>query len=213
MIWEIILGDVVKLLLALVVGGFIGMERELRDKSAGFRTLMFICAGATLFTIFSLRLSPTGDPGRIAAQIVTGIGFLGAGVIMRESGRVRGLTTAATIWMVAALGMGIGAGFIGFTLSSAAIILFAMWFFPFIEMRLERALESRNYSISIPPDMMEIENIEKTIKQHKLKFFHESLTRQPDRLVCVWGVTGTPQRHETFIRALMDDPKVIEFGY
>ncbi|MCX6025184.1 MAG: MgtC/SapB family protein, partial [Chloroflexi bacterium] len=100
--------DIVKLLLAIFNGGLIGAEREFRDKAAGFGTLIFICVGATLFTMFSMRSRPSGDPSRVAANIVSGIAFLGAGVILREGGRIMGLTTASTIWLAAALGMGLG---------------------------------------------------------------------------------------------------------
>ena len=88
----------IKLGAALLVGGLVGAEREYRDKAAGFRTIIFITVGATLFTMFSTVIAgEENDPARIASNIVTGIGFLGAGAIMRESGRVAGLTTAATI--------------------------------------------------------------------------------------------------------------------
>ena len=101
----------IKLAAAVLVGGLIGAEREFRDKAAGFRTIIFIALGSTLFTVFSSLLAgQENDPARIAANIVTGIGFLGAGAIMRDGGRVAGLTTAATIWLTAALGMGIGSG-------------------------------------------------------------------------------------------------------
>ncbi|HQN43268.1 MAG TPA: MgtC/SapB family protein, partial [Anaerolineaceae bacterium] len=91
--------DLLKIVLAVLVGGLIGIEREYRDKAAGFRTLIFICVGAALFTILSVRLAGDKDPTRIAASIVTGVGFLGAGVILRDGGRVIGLTTAAAIWL------------------------------------------------------------------------------------------------------------------
>jgi putative Mg2+ transporter-C (MgtC) family protein len=104
--------DLLKLLFACLAGGLIGVEREFRDKSAGFRTLILICLGATLFTMMSPRFAAIGDPGRIAAGIVSGIGFLGAGVILRDRGRIMGLTTAATIWMTAAIGMAIGGQFL-----------------------------------------------------------------------------------------------------
>ena len=92
-----ITNEMLKLGLAVLIGGVIGAEREFRDKAAGFRTIIFITIGATLFTIFSSILAGDKDPTRIAANIVTGIGFLGAGAIIREGGRVAGLTTAATI--------------------------------------------------------------------------------------------------------------------
>ena len=123
--------DLVKLLLALVLGGLIGWERELYDKPAGFRTNTLICVGSTLFTIFSLKIGtiPGTDSARIAAQIVSGIGFLGAGAIIRRGEAVLGLTTAATIWFVASIGMGVGAGYyltssVGTALALAILVLF-----------------------------------------------------------------------------------------
>src|SRR5437867_12339455 len=99
-----------RLLVATVMGGLLGAERELRRKSAGFRTNILIALGSAIFTIMSLTIAPNVDPSRIASQIVTGIGFLGAGTILRYRDRVHGLTTAATIWVNAALGIAAGAG-------------------------------------------------------------------------------------------------------
>jgi putative Mg2+ transporter-C (MgtC) family protein len=100
-----------RLLLAAGLGAAIGIERELRGKPAGLRTNILIAVGAALFTTVSLQLgSPGGTPDRIAAQIVTGIGFLGAGAILRSGDSIRGLTSAATIWVNAAVGMAAGSG-------------------------------------------------------------------------------------------------------
>lgn len=102
------------LLLATVLGGAIGWEREHAGKPAGLRTNILICIAATLLTDLSVSVAATApavsDPGRIAAQIVTGMGFLGAGTIIQARGHVTGLTTAATLWVVAAIGMAIGFG-------------------------------------------------------------------------------------------------------
>ncbi len=99
------------LVLAVFLGGAIGLERELQQKAAGLRTNILICVGAALFTELSLAMTAEfGDPSRIAAQIVTGVGFLGAGAIIQGRGTVTGLTTAATMWLVAAIGMAIGFG-------------------------------------------------------------------------------------------------------
>jgi putative Mg2+ transporter-C (MgtC) family protein len=108
---------VIRLGLSVLLGGIIGIERELHGKSAGLRTHMLVALGSTLFTIVSyvmpLHFKGEGvaDPTRIAAQIITGVGFLGAGTIIQGRGSVHGLTTAASIWLVSAIGMAVGSGF------------------------------------------------------------------------------------------------------
>lgn len=106
---ELRLELLLQLVLAVFLGGAIGLERELRGKPAGLRTNVLICIGATMFTVLSRHISADrGDPGRIAAQILTGIGFIGAGTILHLRGSVTGLTSAATIWVVTAIGMAVG---------------------------------------------------------------------------------------------------------
>ncbi len=102
---------VARLALAAVLGALVGVEREYRGYPAGVRTIALVCLGSALFTEMSSTFSPEGDPGRVAAQIVTGIGFLGAGVIVREGITLRGVTTAATIWTSASLGIAVAQGF------------------------------------------------------------------------------------------------------
>jgi putative Mg2+ transporter-C (MgtC) family protein len=102
---------VVEIALAVLCGGALGLEREINRKPAGLRTLILICAGAALFTNLSQRMDAFGgDPGRIASQILPGIGFVGAGAILHFRRTIHGLTTAATIWVAAAIGMCIGFG-------------------------------------------------------------------------------------------------------
>jgi len=106
---------VFKLLLSIILGGVIGIERESLNRPAGFRTHILVCVGSTLTMLVSIYMyenfSTDGDPGRIAAQVISGIGFLGAGTIIREGASVRGLTTAASLWTVAAIGLAVGSGF------------------------------------------------------------------------------------------------------
>ena len=131
--WEVLL----RLLVAAGLGGAIGLERELRDREAGFRTHLLVSVGAAVFTLVSaygfadfrygVRTGITLDPTRIAAQIVTGIGFLGAGAIIRQGLSIRGLTTAATLWIVAAIGMAAAAGYYSAAIFSTLIVLVSLW--------------------------------------------------------------------------------------
>lgn len=125
-----------RLILAVVFGSIIGLERELNNHPAGFRTHILVCTGAALITLVSMHSFPGGDPGRVAAQIVSGIGFLGAGTIMREGTTIRGLTTAASLWSVAGVGMAIGAGFyLGATLTTVLMVI-VLFFFTALEKRI-----------------------------------------------------------------------------
>jgi putative Mg2+ transporter-C (MgtC) family protein len=128
---------VARVVLAAALGGAIGLERELREREAGLRTHLLVSVGAALFTMisayawtdwhFSNREGLVFDPTRIAAQIVTGIGFLGAGAIIRQGLSVRGLTTAATLWVVAAIGMASGVGYYEAALVTTALVLISLW--------------------------------------------------------------------------------------
>jgi putative Mg2+ transporter-C (MgtC) family protein len=123
-----------RLTVAGVLGGAVGLERELRERQAGLRTHLVVCVGAALFTLVSAygfhdvleRGQVVADPTRIAAQIVSGIGFLGAGAIIRQGLSVRGLTTAATLWLVAAIGMASGAGYYDAAIIATAGALFTL---------------------------------------------------------------------------------------
>ncbi len=124
MLWQ---QDVYSILLATFLGAAIGLERELSGKSAGLRTNLLICLGAAIFTIISKRmLVDEGTTSRVAAQIVTGVGFLGAGALIQDRRGVHGLTTAATIWLVASIGMACGAGFHDLAVVSTLIAIIVL---------------------------------------------------------------------------------------
>jgi putative Mg2+ transporter-C (MgtC) family protein len=128
-----------RLLLAAGLGAAIGVERELRQKAAGLRTNMLIAVGSALFTVVSIELARAGGtPDRIAAQIVSGIGFLGAGSILRSGKSVHGMTTAATIWVNSAVGMAAGAGLYGIATVATIITLVVLAALPFVEQYLDR---------------------------------------------------------------------------
>jgi len=139
--WTLLLDSVAKLALASVLGGVIGYERERKQRPAGIRTHMLVAMGATLVCIVSTNFVPRShpaDPARIAAQIVSGIGFLGAGTIMRQGSVVTGLTTAASLWTVAAIGMAVSLGGIFYVIAIAATVL--TWATLLIIRRIERSM-------------------------------------------------------------------------
>ena len=125
-----------RIALAAFLGAFVGLERELRGKAAGIRTYAIISMASCLFTILSKNIGGDHDPARIAANIVTGVGFLGAGVIWHKDSGVEGLTTAASIWCVSALGMAIGFNYISIAVSSGASVLVIMEIFGLIQRKL-----------------------------------------------------------------------------
>jgi putative Mg2+ transporter-C (MgtC) family protein len=140
----------VRLVLAAVLGGIIGLERELKRKPAGLRTNMFICFGSAMFTILSTELAGSfgvGDHTRIAAQIIPGIGFIGAGSILHDKGGVSGITTAATIFVVASIGMAAGGGLYLVAIFSAMLIYLALHLLGILERQLNLKPLTMNYTI------------------------------------------------------------------
>ncbi len=130
-----------KLTLACILGGLIGLERESLNRPAGFRTYTLVCVGSALAMVVSIDMyyqfykTVNADPGRIAAQVVSGIGFLGAGTIMKEGASVRGLTTAAGLWVVACIGLAVGAGMYVPAIATTILILFVLIYFFQIEQK------------------------------------------------------------------------------
>jgi putative Mg2+ transporter-C (MgtC) family protein len=192
----------------------IGAEREFRDKAAGFRTIIFITTGATLFTLFSAIIAGTeNDPARIAANIVSGIGFLGAGAIMREEGRVAGLTTAATIWLAAALGMGIGSGQFILVGAGTAVILFVLWIFPRLEHWIDNVRDARTYKVFVALGSDKMTEIDDAFENLSLHIFRRHIVKNPEHTICSWTVNGKPKDHDKLINVLLNDEDVLEFDY
>ncbi|MCC6299115.1 MAG: MgtC/SapB family protein [Anaerolineales bacterium] len=210
----ILTDELFKLGMAVLVGGVIGAEREFQDKAAGFRTIILITVGSALFTIFSLSMDPGNTQTRIAANIVTGIGFLGAGAIIREHGKIGGLTTAATIWLSAALGMGIGAGKLVFVSIATLVTLIVLLFFPLIEKRIDRIRESRTYKIVAQTNKSAtFEKVHRALEVNSLRVFEHHQTKTEKSLTGIWRASGSPKDHEKFVAAMMKEKDVIELMY
>jgi putative Mg2+ transporter-C (MgtC) family protein len=137
MVWP---HDFVAMILAVALGSAIGIEREISGKAAGLRTNVLICLGAAVFTLVSkqMGIGTQNSATRIAAQVVTGVGFLGAGAIIQDRGGIHGLTTAATIWLVASIGMACGAGFRAIAVIATLIAMIVLVGFGQLQRPLER---------------------------------------------------------------------------
>ena len=144
-----------ELILAILLGGLVGLEREWRGKPTGLRTTILICLGAVLFTRLSQSTAfGSGDPGRLAAQIITGVGFLGGGAILRTRGTVTGLTSAATMWAVTAVGMTIGVGAHGDAVGVTALLLLVLVGSNALRRRLVRARRGRRLKGTRPRTLL-----------------------------------------------------------
>lgn len=145
----IVASSITRLLLAAILGGIIGLEREFKHRAAGLRTNMFICFGAAMFTLLSERLAGVpSDVTRIAAQIIPGIGFIGAGTIIHTRGMTSGLTTAATIFVVASVGMAAGGGLYLTAFFATALVVVSLFFLGYAEENLNVKLLMTSYEVT-----------------------------------------------------------------
>ncbi len=186
--------NLARLSLAAVLGGAIGFERELRDREAGLRTHLLVCLGSALFTIVSAYgfrdFLTSGDqviradPTRIAAQIVTGIGFLGAGAIIRQGLSVRGLTTAATLWVAAAIGIAAGAGYYSGAVLGTVVTLIALWPLRVAAYQVFERLrpEERSLVVELRQGTRMSELLDVLEREHA-RVEHLQLEEEPDRRV------------------------------
>ncbi|TMB74168.1 MAG: MgtC/SapB family protein [Deltaproteobacteria bacterium] len=207
--------DLVKLLLALVLGGLIGWERELYDKPAGFRTNTLICVGSTLFTIFSLKIGiiPGTDSARIAAQIVSGIGFLGAGAIIRRGEAVLGLTTAATIWFVASIGMGIGAGYYVISSVGTALALAILFVFRKFENLVDRIHTTRTYHVIVSAEDDAVRELSLVLDSCGLRVLGNKQVKSDNRYFYEITLSGKRAEHTPLLEKLLKSPTVKEVRY
>ena len=166
-----------RLISAIIFASMLGIERELTGKVAGLRTHILVCAGACVFTLLSIYgfkmhitegISGVNDPARIGAQIITGIGFIGAGTIMRTGSNILGITTAATLWMATAIGMACGCGMYAIGLFATLLTLFVLILIRQFEKKFlsDFLKKYRNVKISISCNLDNIDNITKMIEEH-----------------------------------------------
>lgn len=200
--------------LSLLIGMLIGAEREYRNKSAGLRTMILICLGSTIFSMISLRNSHETEIGRIASNIVTGIGFLGAGAIMRDGLSVSGMTTASSIWVVAALGMAIGFGEFTLAVAGTGISLVVLTIFNYFQKGFDNLHKTIDLSVVFNIDRNGIREMEETMNQLKLSFDRRKEGRSEGDVRYEYEVTGRSGRVQQLIDYLIaQKEKVKSFEY
>jgi putative Mg2+ transporter-C (MgtC) family protein len=199
---ELRLELLVQLALAVVLGGAVGLERELKGKPAGLRTNILICMGATLFTVLSFRMAELGgDPGRVAAQILPGVGFIGAGTILHMRGAVTGLTSAATIWVVAAVGMALGARSYLEALGATLLLTLVLAGLGRLEDLLARQAARSHLVVHCLPEAKAVEEMEALVRRTGLDIDRTQSRVENVDLVIELDVRGPKRLHDQLLIA------------
>jgi len=201
---------IIRFALAVLWGGIIGSERQYRSKSAGFRTMIMISLGACFFTIISKIIGGDTNGDRIASNIVSGIGFIGAGVIFRGDNRVNGITTAATIWVVAAVGMGIGAGYYFAAAVSSILMILILAILPYIERFIDELNQSKEYTIVIYYEKDSIKDIEQIFKDIDVKYRLIKIDKIGEKVSFEWEIQAHKKRHSILSERLMNNNLILE---
>ena len=204
--------EIYQLLLALLIGAIIGTEREYRSKSAGLRTMIMVSLASCLFTMLSLRIG-VENPDRLAANILTGLGFLGAGVIFKDDNRISGITTATTIWMVAALGMAVGAGYFFLSLLGTVLVLIVLIFLVYVQDKIDELHQARNYRILCIYQQETLDKYEKIFAKNQLKMIRGVQNKTEQHIVGRWVLIGSAQNHKNLTQALLDDIEIKELSF
>jgi putative Mg2+ transporter-C (MgtC) family protein len=193
-----------QLALAVVLGGAIGLERELSGKPAGLRTNVLICTGATLFTVLSLHLAGSrGDPARVAAQILPGVGFIGAGTILHMRGAVTGLTSAATIWVVAAIGMALGSGAYVEGVGTTLLVILVLLGLGRLERVIARKASTARLVVHAAPQPKLVEELESVIRAAGLEIERSEMRREHVDAVVELELRGPRRCHEQALVAIV----------
>ena len=201
-----------KLGLATLLGGAIGMERELSGKPAGLRTNILICIGSTLFTVVSFHMLPEGkggvDASRIPSQIVTGVGFIGAGAILHARGAVTGLTSAATIWVVAAIGMALGAAAYIEAVGTTLLVMLVLWGLRSVEHFVARQSTRSHVLVHARPEEKAPEELEALVRRSGLEVDRCVVRHENVDLVVELDLRGPKRLHDQAMLSLLHHPGV-----
>jgi putative Mg2+ transporter-C (MgtC) family protein len=198
-------------MLSVLIGLLIGIEREYRNKSAGLRTFILVSFGSCLFTILSLKIG-LANPDRLAANIITGIGFLGAGVIFKEDNKVSGITTATTIWAAASLGMCVGAGYIFLAFIGVGLVLMILALLTYLQTYIDNYHKIKDYELQTSSEA-DFEHTEQLIRRMGFKAVIVSQRYNKESLNTVWRLTGNVTKHREFVETVRRDRQVVAYQY
>jgi putative Mg2+ transporter-C (MgtC) family protein len=201
-----------RLLISFVIGTAIGLEREYRSKAAGLRTMIMICLGSTIFTELSISMGGA-NADRIASTIVTGVGFLGAGVIFKDGMTITGITTATTIWISAALGMAVGAGEYFIAIVSSFVVLIVLIAFEKLQWVVERAHQSRTYKINFKSNNDFQKLVEDQLLKLNLGFKKKREMKENSHFIIVYEIYGNEKKLDSFNTILREDERVSSYDY
>ncbi|MFA6249473.1 MAG: MgtC/SapB family protein [Mucilaginibacter sp.] len=204
------LEDIISMLMSVVCGGIIGFEREYKNKSTGFRTIVLITLGSTIFTIVSRHGAGADD--RISANIITGIGFIGAGVIFKDRMSVMGLTTAAVIWTAAAIGMTTGIGYHSLAFVFTIITMIILVLVDKVEFLISRMNKNKMLNISFnSADITQLQALEEVIKRHHLKSKRIELFKNEEVLCVVMNITGIKKNVDLLSEEMVNMSEIKSF--
>jgi putative Mg2+ transporter-C (MgtC) family protein len=201
--WVVLL----RLLLAAVLSGAIGFEREFHGRAAGFRTHILLCLGSTLVMLTSIHIFDVYiarvpcDPGRIAAGVVTGVGFLGAGAIMQTKASVKGLTTAASLWVVAGIGLAVGSGLYFGAVLTTILTLVALFFFSRLEHIMIRHEWFKTIVVETIDGMEQLRDIREILVEHGASITDFDARKDPDsgNMVITLGLKLPTSKHDDYV--------------
>lgn len=209
--------EIGRIILAAVFGAILGFEREWKGKSAGFRTQMLVCVGAALFTEVSYHMSmlnDVSDATRIASNIVTGIGFLGAGLIFKNELTVYGLTTAATTWVSAAVGMAAGSGNYGLAAGTTILAWIILVMLQYLERRMQKFKDIRNYKITFGSfNIPALPSYRDYFTEDAVKLKESKMEKENGKLVLNVKIRASEKMHEDAIRKMLADDNVQNLDY
>ena len=198
-----------QLAVAVLLGGAIGLERELSGKPAGLRTNVLICTGAAFFTVLSLHIAADrGDPGRVAAQILPGIGFIGAGTILHMRGAVTGLTSAATIWVVAAIGMALGSNAYLEAIGATALVLLVLGGLRKVERLVALKATRSHLLVHARAEATTVEDLESVVRATGLEIERTASHRENVDMIVEFDLRGPRRLHDQALVAIVHHPDV-----